>query len=473
MGLLDVLLTGGGASTGLDAPAVRAGAAALSRRSLTSEVSAVARRLAGHGITEDTCVLFRTAPGIDFVTHLLATWSLGAQPFVVDHRIPDAVLADLAPLAGAGYELSSASSPPPARGFTTASTEVRRIGPGSGRRTGHLVVHLSSGTTAEPKLIGRTEADVLAELDGYRALGGLGLPGTSAVLACAPASAWGVYGGLVATLGSGLEVVFPVSTTARGIFDAVADSDRRAVVLGVPIHVSMLMSATEVPDRLTGVVTSGAGLSPAQAAASPGGRPVGQVYGSTEIGLIAADPHGEAPGTAGRLRPDLRTRLGARDELEVARDVSPYLDRDADGGRWDAGWFRTHDAVEVDESGLVTVLGRLDGLISLGGQKFHVTEVEHHLRRDEAVEDVVVFVDGGRVQAFVTVVPGQRLDEDRAKARLPEHMRPHAVRVVPQLPRGASGKVLRRRELLPDDRGPERRDAPAAGASPKEKANGR
>jgi acyl-coenzyme A synthetase/AMP-(fatty) acid ligase len=86
--------------------------------------------------------------------------------------------------------------------------------------------------------------------------------------------------------------------------------------------------------------------------------------------------------------------------------------------------------------------------VSLGGKKFHVTEIEQLLARDPSVADAVAFVDGGRVEVFITEAEGERFAHDRALDRVPEYMRPHVVHVVDHLPRTASGKVRRRRDLL-------------------------
>lgn len=448
--IADILLPEGGA------PALRVGQVALSRDQLRSEVFRVVKELGDHGVTAQSSVLFRVAPGLGFITHLIATLHLGAQPFVVDHRLSGEVLAGAARSAGVTHEFASASPLPATRGFTDAPTVVRHIASGTGRRSDHLVVQMSSGTTDEPKLIGRYEHDIRLELDRYQHLGGIAPAGGSAVLAAAMPSAWGLYGGLVTVLGSGLELVLAASTTPRGILAAVAGADRPTTVLGVPIHVSMLASTPDRPGNLVGIVTSGAGVPATDvvaASAALGGVPIGQVYGMTEVGMIAADLRGEAPGSVGRFGRGLQTRLGEQDELEIAVPATPYLDERANQGRWSGGWFRTHDAVSVDPAGTVTVRGRLDGLVSFGGKKFHVTEIEHHLKADEAVEDAVVFVDGGRVEAFVTVPAGASFDQRRATGRLPEYMRPHVLRVVEQLPRTPSGKVLRRRDLLPHGHG--------------------
>lgn len=431
---------------------MRLGTLRLLRRELRAESLRAADRLARQGVGEASVVLFRVAPSLDFITHLLGLSHLGALPLVVDHRIPRETLDAAGRLAGATHDLASAEPLPAAQGFTRSPAVLSPVSGGSGRTTGHQYLQLSSGTTAEPRLIGHMHADALAEVDRYAQLGGIAPSGAgSVVVACALASAWGLCGGLITSLSSGLEVVLPASLTARGLSTAVDDSVGRAVVLGVPVHIAMLKSASRLPERLSRLLISGAAVSreDAEAAAERLQVPVGQVYGSTETGLIAADLLGQYPGTAGQVAPSMPSRLRSADELEVALRTTPYIDRTCGTGRWEDGWFRTHDAVSVDVAGAITVLGRLDGLLSVGGKKFHVGEIERHICRNTAVENAVAFVTSGRIEVFVTVRPGQRLDSDQVNGCLPEHMRPHTLSALDRMPRTSSGKISRRREQFP------------------------
>lgn len=429
-------------------PALRAGEMKQSRRELRARVVEFAARLRQQGISERSCVLVRLANGPGFVQHLLAVLETGAQAFLVDHRLSDEALAPAAAAAGATHELSDAEPLPSTFGYSLAPTLVRGLA-GEGRHSEDLMLQLSSGTTDEPKLIRRSQSELAAELERYLALGGVAPEGSALVVACSMASAWGLCGGLIAGLGGGLELVFPERLTARGILAAAAA--RPSVVVGVPFQVEMLSSGSDRPRGLAGIVTSGAALTPAQvekAVSALGGIPVGQVYGMSEVGMIAGDPRGQYPGSAGRLAAGVRARVSEAGELQLALPRSPYTDETADQERWADGWFRTRDAVSLDPAGAVTVRGRLDGLLSLGGKKFHVTEIEHLLTGDPSVADAVAFVDGRRVEAFVTVAAGECFARERALGRVPEYMRPHAVYVVDDLPRTASGKIRRRRDLL-------------------------
>lgn len=437
-------------------PALRAGTTRHTRSETVAAVTALVDRLRAGGVDENSCVLLRLANGPGFVVHLLAVLSSGAQVFVADHRLSTAALHRASALVGATHELVEPAALAPTVGFSTHTPVLQPL-PGAGRRTGHPLIQLSSGTTGEPQVIGQSVDALLAELGRWDALGGLAPAGSSVVVGCSMASAWGLCGGLLAGLGGGLELVFPASLTARGLLDAVEGAERPCVLLGVPFQVEMLGTAPHRPGRLTRVVTSGATLDRERverARAALGGVPVGQVYGMSEVGMIAADLRGEHPGTVGPIAPGVRSRVSAGGELELALPRSPYLEASAaptgaGSARWADGWFGTRDAVSLAPSGAVTVHGRIDGLVNLGGRKFHVTEIEQLLVRDPSVRDALVFVDGGRIDAFVTLSGGPAFARDRVLAIVPEYMRPHGVHVVDALPRTPSGKIRRRRDLLP------------------------
>src|SRR5439155_2180490 len=118
--------------------------------------------------------------------------------------------------------------------------------------------------------------------------------------------------------------------------------------------------------------------------------------------------------------------------------------------RWSDGWLHTRDAGTVEPAtGLVTIRGRLDSQVSVGGLKVDLTEVEHLLAGLPEVAGAVVVFEGG-IEAYVVLHdPGTagRLDEILA-SRLAPYKRPKVVHVVRQLPRTATGKLVRDRTVL-------------------------
>jgi o-succinylbenzoate---CoA ligase len=117
------------------------------------------------------------------------------------------------------------------------------------------------------------------------------------------------------------------------------------------------------------------------------------------------------------------------------------------------GWFRTDDIGAVDDSGLLSVLGRADEAISTGGLTVLPQPVEAALRTHPAVADCAVFgvADhrlGQRVAAAIVVVDGDAppaLEELRAHVMhtLDRTAAPRELHIVDALPMRGIGKVDR------------------------------
>ena len=120
------------------------------------------------------------------------------------------------------------------------------------------------------------------------------------------------------------------------------------------------------------------------------------------------------------------------------------------------GWYASGDLGEIASDGALTVVGRLKEMIIRSGFNVYPGEVENVLNTFPAIQRSAVVGkpagDGNEeVLAFVELRHGAALDEAALAAHLREHLapykRPSSVRVVPELPMTASGKVLKR-ELL-------------------------
>jgi 3-hydroxy-4-methylanthranilate adenylyltransferase len=174
---------------------------------------------------------------------------------------------------------------------------------------------------------------------------------------------------------------------------------------------------------------------------------LGNMYGMTEVGVIATDLFGQhRPAVA--PAPGLRVREEGG-ELLVGMPASPYVGL-SDPTRWTDGWLHTRDAGSVDPgTGLVTVRGRLDSQVSVGGLKVDLTEVEHALAALPEVAGAVVVYDGS-IEAYVVLAEPGAADRIEAvlASRLAAYKRPRVVHVVDQLPRTATGKLVRDRAVL-------------------------
>jgi 2-furoate---CoA ligase len=184
-------------------------------------------------------------------------------------------------------------------------------------------------------------------------------------------------------------------------------------------------------------------------------------YGSTEIYTftIGRDQLGK-PGCAGRPAVNTRLRLEPGGEIcvHLASDeaFAGYWHRpDADEKAIRGGWYHTGDTGHLDEDGELWIDGRVDDMIVSGGENVHPLEVENVLASHPAVREVAVIgaPDDRWGQRVVAVVVGDATAEDLDAhclgSSLARFKRPREYRYVGELPKSASGKILRR--LLRDD----------------------
>jgi len=435
------------------------------RETLRTQVADRAAELRSAGLGPGGAISLRLPPSLAYVVNLLAAWRLGAQVSLLDHRLTqyevDKVLTRIAPQFVVSAPGVSGRQP---RTYADVDA-VTAPYPGQPARTGHALLQLSSGSTGTPKIIGRTAADLVAEIDRYARIDGTPREGERIVLLASMVHVLGLVGGLLYGLHTGAQLVLPRSLTPDAVLDAVVSDSSPATVIGVPFHLRLLLTA-DAPagglPQLRRVTVAGEPTSP-QARDAFADRyqvPLGNMYGMTEAGVIATDLSGQhypaltpAPGMT------LRAESG---QLLLARPANPYVDAapleaaqaeaapavtERPAG-WSDGWLRTGDAGLVDQAtGLVTVLGRGDSQVSVGGLKVDLTEVEQTIAALPGIAEAVVVFDGSIV-AFVMLAPGASQDTAAGlraamASRLAPYKLPRKVNVVAELPRTSSGKRVR------------------------------
>jgi acyl-CoA synthetase (AMP-forming)/AMP-acid ligase II len=202
------------------------------------------------------------------------------------------------------------------------------------------------------------------------------------------------------------------------------------------------------------------------------GIPVIETYGMTEAAsMITAKPM-DGPRKAGSaglpvgtevrvVRPPSRRPGPAFKVGRVQIRGRGVIREYAEGGRRGAidpdGWLDTGDLGYLDEDGYLFLAGRSDDVINRGGEKIYPREIEDFLLAQPGVRFAVVVavrdeVLGERPVAYV-VPAGAEIGEARieemlreaCEAALPRPKRPTAFYLVPELPLGPTGKVVRRR----------------------------
>ena len=116
------------------------------------------------------------------------------------------------------------------------------------------------------------------------------------------------------------------------------------------------------------------------------------------------------------------------------------------------GWFRTGDQGVMDEEGYVTITGRLKEIINRGGEKISPREVDEVLMDHPAVQQCVTFALpheklGEDVAAAVVLREGAQAGEkdlrEFAAKRLADFKVPRKIIILPEIPKGATGKTQR------------------------------
>ena len=125
----------------------------------------------------------------------------------------------------------------------------------------------------------------------------------------------------------------------------------------------------------------------------------------------------------------------------------------------DDGWFRTGDIGRVDEDGYYYIVDRKKDLIIRGGYNIYPREIEEVLyEHPEVAEAAVVGIPhpelGEEVGAAVALKPGATVTTDElrsyVKSQVAAYKYPRRVWIVDALPKGPTGKILKKEITVPD-----------------------
>jgi len=435
----------------------------VDRAEVRGSVAAEARVFAGFGIGDGSTVLVQVPSSRTQVEVVFALWSLGAQVMLVDHRFAPPEVEALRSLCRPEFTVRATAGGRFAMAFQpTYEVVTKHHRDGERATTDHRLVQFSSGSTGQPKVIGRTPAALAAEVERFTRIDGMPKAGERVLLLSSTAHSFGLIAGLLHSLAAGVAAVFTPRLSAK---DVLATAERHDVhaIFGTPFHYELLTTAKTVPvlPSLRAAV-SGGELMPtgvAEVFRERFGVGLGESYGTTETGVIAMDVSGDARPAVGKAAPGITLRVN-EGELEVELlEGTPYLFDHKNRGavsdhlvadRYVDTWFRTHDRAVQDEHGAVRLLGRSDSLVVIGGLKVDLVEVESVLRQHPRITDVVV-IHAESIEAYVSAEeggPGAGELTGWCRDRLAAYKVPRLIRVLPALPRTPNGKLIRRTQTL-------------------------
>jgi long-chain acyl-CoA synthetase len=443
-----------------DAPALVWDGGSLTWRELELRAGGAARRLSRRGVHPGDTVALLLPNGWGFVAALWGALKLGATAVPLNPLLSpderDKVLAHLGP-ALVVDELSGSEE---------------AVWDGVNGKAPALILY-TSGSTGQPRGAVLSHAALRAANESW-AGPVMRLTPQDVVLAVLPlAHSFGLNGALLAPLLAGATVAL----SERFVPEAALRAISRHRVTVFPAVATMFQRMLELPELSQAacstlrIAVSGAAPCPwelAEAWRLRTGVRIVRGYGMTElsrpISYLADDP-ADLKDAIGRPVPGVEVRvvdedgrpLGAGEPGELLIRTPAAMDgylraEEETRAVLRDGWFHTGDLGTVSSEGFVSVVGRKKDLILRGGYSVAPGEVEAALLTHPSVAEAAVIgtpdaVLGEEIAAFVILRPGARVDAPElvefCRERLATFKYPRRVSIVTELPRSATGKVLK------------------------------
>lgn len=335
------------------------------------------------------------------------------------------------------------------------------------------LVMATSGTTDQPKIVPITHRQLMARGRKTRQL--LELGSADRCLNLMPLCyLHGLNSGLFGPLLAGGAAICPESFDQQSFRDGVNEHGATWYTAGATHQQAILGWLRREPAMIAGhrlrFARSGSAPLPARAHGeleSLLGVPVVESYSSTETGTMAANPPAglRKPGTVGICASDDEVAImddkgnlaqaGVTGEVVVRGPcvVTSYENDPAANHRaFRDGWFHTGDLGRFDSHGYLMLSGRLKDIINRGGEKISPAEIDAALLTHPAVAEAVAFpvphpslheeVAAAVVLARGALTTEKALREFLATLLAPFKV-PRRILLVPEIPKGPTGKPVR------------------------------
>nr|WP_277619258.1 class I adenylate-forming enzyme family protein [Legionella norrlandica] len=157
---------------------------------------------------------------------------------------------------------------------------------------------------------------------------------------------------------------------------------------------------------------------------------------------------------AGYLIGDWEAKLSDEGELLIRgrQMMLGYLGEE-ESPKVQNGWLYTGDIAEILPNGLITIKGRRDNIVNIGGEKVNISEIEHKICQIEGIKEVIILpiedkIYGVRLMVCIEKNPlsysisEQNLTEKIQRHLLPKKL-PIKIHMMQNLPRNKHGKLNR------------------------------
>ena len=455
----------------------------------------LARWLVGRGVVKGDRVAIHVPPdeGLTFLISYSAVHKAGAVAVPTSTRLVARELGYVLAHAGAVVAISGASTTPTLQDARAGLPDLRTIvTTGAVTGTGTLAwddaldpdaseiqvpltgddiadVMYTSGTTGRSKGVVVRHRNVAMVPNGLPTWSGSGWLHASPMF---------TFAGIASTYNPmklGMELLYLPRFDVDQWFDIVEQRRPGATFL-VPAMAELLIASPRFDDAdLSSITICPLGSAPVTPAtlqrlqAKLPNAMVSNSWGMTEAGpafcFMPPEEQAKRIGSVGKpmaptefkIIDDDGKELPAREigELIVSnpgREREYFNDAEATAATWRDGWLHSGDLAYLDEDGFLYIVGRQKDVIIRGGNNVHATDIESVLYEHPAVQEAAAAgfphtVLGEDIGAWIVLAPGATATEDDLKAfcaeRLSDYKRPRRYTFLDELPRNATGKVVK------------------------------
>ena len=336
-----------------------------------------------------------------------------------------------------------------------------------------LILH-TSGTTARPKMVPLTAANLTASARNIAA--SLALTAADRCLNVMPLfHIHGLVGALLASLAAGGSAACAPGFQAPRFVDWCEEFEPTWYTAVPTIHQAILARALEDRSRLAHlkfrfIRSCSAALPPHLMAKMEAafGVPLIEAYGMTEashqIATNPLPPGTRKPGSVGLASGCAIAVMDHAANIVASGGTGEILLRgpgvtsgyaenpEANRDSFVQGWFRTGDEGNIDPDGYLFITGRIKEMINRGGQKISPREIDDVLGSHPAVAQALAFAMpdsrlGEDVAAAVVLRPGKKVTETQLKKYAAElvadYKVPRRIVFLDEIPKGPTGKLKR------------------------------
>jgi len=301
----------------------------------------------------------------------------------------------------------------------------------------------TGGSTGKPKIWSKTPRNLFEE--AFYLSQRFNISEDDRILATVPP--YHIYGFLFTVLipfVSSARVVAEICTFPQEIRNAL-QYHSATILVSVPMHYRILRGG-EIPGDSLRLAFSSAGKLDKKDGNyfhNKTGVDLVEIYGSTETGGIATCSlaENEIP-----MKPFDVVDWKVMDERLCVRSafISPEISRDSEG------FFMTGDRVRIKGNNTFTLLGRVDGIVKVGGKRVDMEEIRNKLKQIQKVTEVIIFAvpdAHGKENEIWALVQGsidKNLLREKASKDIEPYAIPRRIRIVDEIPTSSTGKYDRK-----------------------------